>query len=106
MRGYFHDEKSTSEVLSQDGWLNTGDIGYRIDDHLVITSRSKDVIIIKGRNIWPYDLEVLAQQTCGVKLGGVAAFSVSAPTSSILPSGDSPRSTMKVRSNGSPVSSR
>ncbi len=77
MRGYFHDEKSTSEVLSEDGWLNTGDIGYRIDDHLVITSRSKDVIIIKGRNIWPYDLEVLAQQTCGVKLGGVAAFSVS-----------------------------
>ena len=77
MRGYFHDKQSTSEVLSDDGWLNTGDIGYRIDNHLVITSRSKDVIIIKGRNIWPYDLEVLAQQTCGVKLGGVAAFSVS-----------------------------
>ncbi len=77
MRGYFLDEKSTAEVLSDDGWLNTGDIGYRIDDHLVITSRSKDVIIIKGRNIWPYDLEVLAQQIGGVKLGGVAAFSVS-----------------------------
>ena len=77
MRGYFLDEKSTAEVLSGDGWLNTGDIGYRIDDHLVITSRSKDVIIIKGRNIWPYDLEVLAQQIGGVKLGGVAAFSIS-----------------------------
>jgi fatty-acyl-CoA synthase len=76
MRGYFEDEESTLSVLSEDGWLNTGDIGYRIDDHLVITSRSKDVIIIKGRNIWPYDLEVLAQQTVGVKLGGVAAFSV------------------------------
>lgn len=76
MRGYFEDEESTAAVLSQDGWLKTGDIGYRIDDHLVITSRSKDVIIIKGRNIWPYDLEVLAQQTGGVKLGGVAAFSV------------------------------
>ena len=79
MRGYFLDEKSTAEVLSGDGWLNTGDIGYRIDDHLVITSRSKDVIIIKGRNIWPYDLEVLAQQIGGVKLGGVAAFSISSP---------------------------
>jgi len=56
--------------------LKTGDIGYRLDDHVVITSRSKDVIIIKGRNIWPYDLEVLAQQTSGVKFGGVAAFSV------------------------------
>ena len=77
MRGYFHDQQSTAEVLSEDGWLNTGDIGYRIDDHVVITSRSKDVIIIKGRNIWPYDLEVLAQQVGGVKLGGVAAFSIS-----------------------------
>ena len=76
MRGYFKDEKSTDEVLSEDGWLNTGDIGYRIDNHVVITSRSKDVIIIKGRNIWPYDLEALAQQTGGVKLGGVAAFSI------------------------------
>jgi fatty-acyl-CoA synthase len=78
MRGYFHDRQSTAEVLTADGWLKTGDIGYRIDDHVVITSRSKDVIIIKGRNIWPYDLEVLAQQVGGVKLGGVAAFSVSA----------------------------
>ncbi|GMR14410.1 MAG: fatty acyl-AMP ligase [Gammaproteobacteria bacterium] len=78
MRGYYNDEESTRKVLSEDGWLNTGDIGYRIGDHLVITSRSKDVIIIKGRNIWPYDLEVLAQQTDGVKLGGVAAFSVTA----------------------------
>ncbi len=76
MCGYFQDEKATAEVLSEDGWLKTGDIGYRIDQHLVITSRSKDVIIIKGRNIWPYDLEVLAQKTGGVKLGGVAAFSV------------------------------
>ncbi len=76
MRGYFKDQKSTAEVLSGDGWLKTGDIGYRLDDHVVITSRSKDVIIIKGRNIWPYDLEVLAQQTTGVKFGGVAAFSV------------------------------
>jgi len=78
MSGYYRDEESTSKVLSEDGWLNTGDIGYRMGDHVVITSRSKDVIIIKGRNIWPYDLEVLAQQTGGVKLGGVAAFSVSA----------------------------
>jgi len=67
MRGYFKNESSTNEVLSDDGWLNTGDIGYRIGDHVIITSRSKDVIIIKGRNIWPYDLEVLAQQTSGVR---------------------------------------
>jgi fatty-acyl-CoA synthase len=76
MGGYFRDPESTKKSLSKDGWLNTGDIGYGVEDHLFITSRSKDVIIIKGRNIWPYDLEVLAQQTSGVKLGGVAAFSI------------------------------
>lgn len=77
MRGYFHDAEATAEVLSADGWLDTGDIGYRFDDHLVITARSKDVIIIKGRNIWPHDMESIVEQLDGLRLGGVAAFAIS-----------------------------
>ncbi len=77
MSGYFRDEESTQAVLSEDGWLDTGDIGYRVGDNIYITARSKDVIIIKGRNIWPNDMEVVAQRVEGVRLGGVAAFSVS-----------------------------
>lgn len=77
MRGYFEDPKSTAEVLSADGWMNTGDIGYRLGSHLVITSRSKDVIIIKGRNIWPHDIENMVEQLDGTRLGGVAAFAIS-----------------------------
>jgi len=76
MGGYFRDEESTHAVLSQDGWLDTGDIGYRVGDNIYITARSKDVIIIKGRNIWPNDMEVVAQRVEGVRLGGVAAFSI------------------------------
>ena len=76
MSGYFRDEEATLTVLSEDGWLDTGDIGYRVDNHIYITARSKDVIIIKGRNIWPNDMEVVAQRVDGVRLGGVAAFSV------------------------------
>jgi fatty-acyl-CoA synthase len=76
MSGYFRDEETTRAVLSEDGWLDTGDIGYRVDNHIYITARSKDVIIIKGRNIWPNDMEVVAQRVDGVRLGGVAAFSV------------------------------
>jgi fatty-acyl-CoA synthase len=76
MTGYFQDPESTCAVLSKDGWLDTGDIGYRVGDHIYITARSKDVIIIKGRNIWPHDMEVVAQRLDGVRLGGVAAFSV------------------------------
>jgi fatty-acyl-CoA synthase len=77
MSGYFQDQEATLAVLDKDGWLNTGDIGYRVADRIFITARSKDVIIIKGRNIWPHDMEVIAQRIEGVRLGGVAAFSVS-----------------------------
>jgi len=76
MSGYFQDKTSTNAVLSEDGWLDTGDIGYQVDGHIYITARSKDVIIIKGRNIWPSDMEVVTQRVEGVRLGGVAAFSV------------------------------
>lgn len=77
MSGYFQDEESSRAVLNEDGWLDTGDIGYRVGDRIYITARSKDVIIVKGRNIWPHDMEVVAQRLEGVRLGGVAAFSVS-----------------------------
>ncbi len=76
MSGYFQDQESTQAVLDQNGWLDTGDIGYRVDDRIFITARSKDVIIIKGRNIWPTDMEAVAQRMEGVRLGGVAAFSI------------------------------
>jgi fatty-acyl-CoA synthase len=62
MEGYFGDSGSTREVLSQDGWLNTGDLAYRVGETLVIAGRVKDMIIVNGRNIWPQDLEFLAAQ--------------------------------------------
>jgi fatty-acyl-CoA synthase len=77
MSGYFGDLKATRETLSPDGWLNTGDIGYRVGDSIVITGRQKDLIIINGRNIWPQDLEYLAEQQPEVRTGDASAFSVS-----------------------------
>ncbi|NKB81551.1 MAG: fatty acyl-AMP ligase [Nitrospirales bacterium] len=79
MSGYFGEPEATAEVLAHDGWLNTGDIGYCINEHLVITGRKKDLIIIHGRNIWPQDLECLAEQQPGLRSGDVSAFSVSSP---------------------------
>ena len=76
MTGYFGDPVSTQEVLSSDGWLNTGDIGYRIGESLVIIGREKDLIIINGKNIWPQDIEYLAECLPGVRPGDVSAFSV------------------------------
>ncbi len=74
MTGYFQDPEASREVLTGDGWLNTGDIGYLMGGRLVITARHKDVIIVKGRNIWPQDLEHLAEQVPGVRYGHVSAF--------------------------------
>ena len=79
MTGYFEDPESTREVLSADGWLNTGDIGYRMGSRLVITARHKDVIIIKGRNIWPQDLEHVAEKVEGVRYSHVSAFAAPGP---------------------------
>ncbi len=75
MSGYFQNPGATAEVLADDGWFDTGDIGYRVGDHVVVTARRKDVIIVNGRNIWPHDLEYLAESLPGVRFGNVSAFS-------------------------------
>ena len=76
MSGYFNLPEETSHALSQDGWLNTGDIGYMVDGALTITGRKKDLIIIHGRNIWPQDLEHVAETQSEVRAGDAVAFSV------------------------------
>lgn len=79
MRGYFRDPEATAEVMKTGGWLDTGDIGYRIGTRLFLTARAKDVIIVNGRNIWPQDLEQLAEKLPEVRLGAISAFSVTRP---------------------------
>jgi fatty-acyl-CoA synthase len=79
MSGYFGEPELTREILSTDGWLNTGDLAYRIKDSIVITGREKDLIILNGRNIWPQDMEFLAEQQPGLRTGDASAFSVSSP---------------------------
>jgi len=78
MSGYFGEDALTAEVLSRDGWLNTGDLAYIADGSVVITGRQKDLIIINGRNIWPQDLEYIAESQPEVRTGDASAFSVTA----------------------------
>ncbi len=78
MSGYLGKEQETRDVLSADGWLNTGDLAYMLDGSLVITGREKDLIIINGRNIWPQDIEFIAEQQSEVRPGDSSAFSIAA----------------------------
>jgi fatty-acyl-CoA synthase len=76
MSGYFGDAQETARVLSDDGWLNTGDVGYLAEGRLFITGREKDLFIINGRNIWPQDLEFLAEQQPELRPEDASAFAV------------------------------
>jgi fatty-acyl-CoA synthase len=73
--GYFEEPEATAEVF-KDGWLDTGDLGYLIDGQIVITGRSKDLMIINGRNIWPQDVEWAIEALNSVRQGDVAVFSI------------------------------
>ena len=59
MKGYYKQPDKTAEVLEQDGWFHTGDIGYiDSDGFLFITGRMKNVIVTKGgKNIYPEEIE-------------------------------------------------
>jgi fatty-acyl-CoA synthase len=76
MRSYFGAPEETARAIGPDGWLDTGDLGYRLGDQIVITGRVKDLILVNGRNVWPQDLEWAAEHVEGLRSGDVAAFSV------------------------------
>ena len=56
-----------------DGWLDTGDLGYLLDGEVVVCGRVKDVIIMGGRNVYPTDIERIAEQVQGVRAGNAVA---------------------------------
>jgi fatty-acyl-CoA synthase len=73
MKGYWQDEERTREAFAGD-WLRTGDLGFLNDGHVYICGRSKEVIIVNGRNYYPQDMEWEAAKVAGVRKGNVIAF--------------------------------
>jgi acyl-CoA synthetase (AMP-forming)/AMP-acid ligase II len=74
--GYFGDPEATADGL-RSGWLLTGDLGFLHDGELYLTGRTKDLLILRGHNMMPHELEWLAEEVTG---GGGAmrcgAFSI------------------------------
>ncbi|KEA51614.1 acyl-CoA synthetase [Mangrovibacter sp. MFB070] len=73
MNGYFRDAASQEEIQST-GWMDTGDLGYLLNGYLYVTGRKKDLIIIRGRNIWPQDIEYVAESEPEIRSGDSIAF--------------------------------
>ena len=59
MRGYYNNPEATAEVLSEDGWLRTGDVGYLDENnYLYLTGRQKSLIVTEGgKNVFPEEIE-------------------------------------------------
>ena len=73
MDGYFENEAATSEVLRH-GWLDTGDLGFVRDGELFVTGRRKELIIKRGRNYAPDELEGVALEVTKGRVLRAAAF--------------------------------
>ncbi len=79
-RGYWRNPKATREAFLDRGegvWLRSGDLAFLHEGELFITGRRKDVIIIRGQNRYPQDIEKAVEAgVSGIRKGRVSAFAV------------------------------
>jgi acyl-CoA synthetase (AMP-forming)/AMP-acid ligase II len=73
--GYFADPNATEAAFAH-GFFKTGDLGFVHDGEVYVFGRSKDLVIVNGRNFYAHDLEAVVNETEGVKQGRCVAFSV------------------------------
>ncbi len=67
MMGYWNQPEETTKAM-RNGWLLTGDIGYRdADGYYYITDRKKDMLLVNGINVYPREVEEVIYQYPGVK---------------------------------------
>lgn len=75
MQGYWNQPDATADVLSEDGWLKTGDVGYVDDeDYVFIVDRKKDMVISGGENIYCAEVERAMSEI--PKVAECAAFGI------------------------------
>ncbi|WP_437986015.1 fatty acyl-AMP ligase [Sorangium sp. So ce117] len=72
--GYFNQPEATAAAFGG-GWLRTGDLGYTVAGEVYLCGRSKDLIILGGKNYFPQDIERIASSVEGVRDGHCVAFS-------------------------------
>jgi fatty-acyl-CoA synthase len=70
---YYRRPDLTSQAIRED-WYYSGDMGYLAAGHLYVTGRKKDLIIVGGKNVYPQDLEAIANNVPGITPGRAVAF--------------------------------
>ncbi|MGM9979477.1 MAG: AMP-binding protein [Clostridium sp.] len=75
-KGFYNNKIATQKVIKNDGWLDTGDLGFIKDGQIVITGREKDIIFVNGQNLYPYDLEKVAEEIEEIEVGKIAICGV------------------------------
>lgn len=67
MKGYWRKPAETAQVLTSDGWLKTGDVGFMdAKGYVAITDRKKDMILVSGFNVYPNEIEGVVAMHPGV----------------------------------------
>jgi fatty-acyl-CoA synthase len=68
MKGYYKNPEATAEAVDENGFLHSGDLGYRdAEGHYHITGRIKDMIIRGGENIYPREVEEFLYHMEGIR---------------------------------------
>ncbi|OKO50208.1 non-ribosomal peptide synthetase [Pseudomonas sp. BTN1] len=80
VHGYWRNPEASAKTFVQHAgrtWLRTGDLGFIRDGEVYITGRLKDLLIVRGHNLYPQDIEqTIEREVEGVRKGRVAAFAV------------------------------
>jgi len=79
--GYLDNPALTQAVFLADGWLETEDLGFLLDGELVLTGRTKEMLVVNGVNYYSRELEDVVESLAGVEVSFTAACAVKGPRS-------------------------
>ncbi|TQN28379.1 acyl-CoA synthetase (AMP-forming)/AMP-acid ligase II [Haloactinospora alba] len=76
MAGYLHNAAANAAGFTDDGWFDTGDLGFLRDGRLTLTGRQKHMLVVNGANYPAHEVESVVEQVPGVRPACTAACGV------------------------------
>ncbi|WP_156456324.1 AMP-binding protein, partial [Abyssisolibacter fermentans] len=77
--GYYNNSEATKSTITEDGWLKTGDLGFKRNGELFVSGRKKEIIFVNGQNYYPNDIEMIASEIKGGEAGKVVVCGIYNP---------------------------